>query len=128
MTADSTTDEIVFDSLDLIEVPVTLAGKKYVLIEADGETAAGMKNRIIRSSKVSDEGKVTLGDGIADAEAFLVGQCLYRDESGGRLARTRIGEATVRSWPARVVKALYERARQISGLDDDKKARVAAGK
>lgn len=125
MTADSTTDEIVFDSLDLIEVPVTLAGKKYVLIEADGETAAGMKNRIIRSSKVSDEGKVTLGDGIADAEAFLVGQCLYRDESGGR---TRIGEATVRSWPARVVKALYERARQISGLDDDKKARVAAGK
>lgn len=107
-------DVFGFDSLEPIEVPFKFRGKSYVLREASEDVACRYRNAILRVSKVED-GKFTAGDGFADTSAILVSGCLFEVTDGGEKS---VPLPTVRAWPARVVKPLFQKAKEISDLDE----------
>ena len=91
---------------------VEIDGVTYVLREATGEEAAKYRNHQMRNARIVDgkDGQaMTLGDH-GDGPALLVSLCLV-DTLG-----KPVPLATVKSWPARIVAALAERAEEISDL------------
>lgn len=105
-----------------VEIPITLSGEKYFLTEAPESVAIAYRNANIRGAKLTD-GKVTGIDGIAEADAILVAGCVAQcDRSTGRLRRDPNGDPitvevrAVKRWPARVVKRLAEKIKDISDL------------
>lgn len=97
------------------EVPVTYQERTYVLVEATGEVAAKYQNAIFRSSRL-DDGKLIGMDGLADASLILVSGCLFPVKDGVRGPNVTL--PTIKSWPNRIVKKLFETARDISDLAD----------
>lgn len=106
-------DQLVFEDLNLIEEPVTIAGTKYLLREANGAAACAWRNAQLACTKLGPDG-TTIGIGnIADTEPLLVSLCLFVAETG-----KTVPLPVVRSWPDRVIKRLAERAKEISGLNE----------
>lgn len=111
-------DDIVLD-LEPKSVRVTLAGEPYLLREASEDAACRFHNAAMRAAKMSD-GKVTGVDGVADSEPILVAGCLFKlVKVKGRDVEQPVSLQFVRDLPARVVKPLFERAKRISGLDEE---------
>ena len=116
-------EELNFD-LKPVEVPVKIGEQRYVLREASEEAARQWNNAKLRAARMNADGKTTSIDGLADAEPLLVSLCLcMMDPKTGETRTDRnlnpvtVSQATVLSWPARVVKPLYEKALAISNLD-----------
>jgi hypothetical protein len=109
-------NELNFDSLTLIEVPVKIQGKTYTLREANGDAAVAYRNASLRGMTLED-GKVKKLDGIASVEPLLVSMCLFFIDDDG--VEKNVDELTVRSWPGRVVKAIFNKAKEISELDEE---------
>lgn len=110
--------DLVFDNILPVEVPVSVAGKKYVLREASGDAACRYRNALLKSTRLGPEGKPSVIDGLADVEPLLVSLCLFEVLSDGTLAKGPVPAHVIRSWPARIQKALFERAKQISDLEE----------
>lgn len=127
-------EEMVFDNLERIEVPVKIAGSKYVLTEADEDAAVRVKNWTLRHAKLGSDGRPTSVGDIADSEPLLVSLCLYHAGEDGKLPldkdgfpdpKYRVPLQVVKKWPARIVQPLYEKAQRISRLapqDEDEEA------
>lgn len=112
-------EELNFDSLALIEVPVSIAGKKYVLREASEATAAAYRNASIAGAKVED-GKLTeMPSNLAGVQSLLVARCLFPLDDEDKARPTSVSQVTVNNWPARIVKPLFEKTKEISELDED---------
>lgn len=114
------TTEMDFADLSLIEIPVTVGDKKYILREASEDSACKYRNAMLRCTKLGPEGKPASVHGIADVEPLLVSMCLFEalpDGSGFKNSCTRV--ETVRSWPSRIVKQLFEKTKEISDLDEE---------
>ncbi|MCK9571408.1 kinetochore protein SPC24 [Candidatus Pacearchaeota archaeon] len=104
-------EEFNFDDLTTIEIPVKYKGESYVLREASEASTCQYENAKAKCVKMAD-GKFAGIDGpMADTEPLLVSLCLF-DSSGANVALT-----TIRSWPGRLVKKLFDKAKQISELD-----------
>lgn len=108
-----THEALNFSDLALIEIPVKFPNKTYTLREASGDIATSYRNRAMACSKFGENGKIVAIEGMADLEPYLVHCCLL-DEEGNRLP-----EAMIRNWPARIVKDLFNKAKEISGLDEE---------
>jgi hypothetical protein len=104
--------DLIFDTIDLQEVPVQIAGKNYTLREANGEAARRYRNALLRSAKLGPDGKPVSLDGMADAEMILVNECLI-DKSGRKTPIQVLG-----SWPANVIKKLFNKAYAMSDLKE----------
>ena len=103
-------------SLEEVTRPIRIDGKDYLIVEADSETAVSFRNIVL--SKVTMENKKISGlSGIASAEPYLVSQCLKRLDKDGK--RLPVGITEINGWKSRVVKRVYEIAREISGLKED---------
>jgi hypothetical protein len=118
-------EEMVFDDVDRVAIPVTIAGVKYVLLEASEEASCKFRNALLRCTRPGPDGKPTSYDGVADTESLLVSLCLYAADDVGNVRTGRDGRpdprhlvplATLRSWPARVVRELARKAQEVSGL------------
>lgn len=109
------TDDFNF-SLDEQTFDLSVAGDKYVIVEASEEAAKRYKNTAMRATKFSDKGKPSGVDGLADVEPLLVSMCLFKVGVDG--ARTPVPLATILKWPHRVVEPIYQKARELSGLKD----------
>lgn len=110
-------EALVFESLEPIEIPVKIAGKDYVLREAGEAFASKYQNALMRSTKVvegADGNKSATVDGISDTESLLVSLCLF--EVGANGSKTNVNINTIKTWPHRVVKPLFQKAEEISGL------------
>lgn len=104
-----------FSLINPVELPVIVGDKKYILREASGDAACKYRNNLLKSTKMSPDGKVQSVEGLADIEPFLVSLCLFEvTEKGDK----PVALHTIRSWPNRVQKALFEEAKRISYLDD----------
>jgi hypothetical protein len=103
---------VEFDTLDLRETPVKIAGKDYVLREANGEAARKFRNAVIKAARFNAEGKAERLEGAADAELVLINECLV--DASGR--KTPI--AVLAGWPNRVLRALFQEAKRLSDLDE----------
>lgn len=104
-------DELRFDDITPIEEKVYVGGVEYALRETSGDAAVKYDNARLNCYEYQD-GKLTKVHDLADLEPLLVSLCLF--DGGGK----KVPEAVVRNWPARVQKALYIRAREISGMNE----------
>lgn len=112
------------DDLSIVEIPVKIKGKRYVLREAGEDAACRYRNALARCSQMGPEGNVQSIDGpIADVEPLLVSLCMFEQLPDGTGHRTKsISVAVVRSWPARHVKELFEKLQDISDMGEDKES------
>lgn len=102
---------ILFE-LEAVCIPVVIGEEEYELREASAASACLWQNDLLSKAKMGPDGKVQSAKGIADSEPYLVHLCLV-DTKG-----ERVPLATVRSWPSRIVKELFKKAKEISGLDE----------
>lgn len=107
------TEPMIFDDLTPVEVPVTVGAKQYVLREANGDAAVKYRNAMLACTQISQDSKAVSIRGMADLEPFLVSLCLF-DAQGKSVTKNEI-----LSWPSRVQKALFARAKTISGLNEE---------
>lgn len=112
-------EPLVFD-LDRIEESVTLKLKgeeqKYVLRELIGKERDEYLTSLFARMKTGNDGKSTLNNAMG-LQASLVSKALTH--ANGSLQGSPVDIETINSWPARIVKSLFERAKEISGLDDE---------
>lgn len=92
------------------EQAFTYRGRRYVLREPSESANIKFQRTQFQNAKVVD-GKIsgTLEQAI-EATSVLVGECTFAEGS-----ETPVGATEVRGWSKRLVKALFERARQMSG-------------
>ena len=116
----TTTDGFDFFDLSVREVPVGILGKRYLLREASEGAAARYRNAMLKATKLGPDGKPISLDGMADAAPLLVSLCLFEVYEHQGVSKDRpVLLSTVVSWPSRVVKPLFEKAKEISELDED---------
>ncbi len=106
-------EPLVFTDLSPIEIPATIGDKSYVLREATGNVACRYRNALLACTQLGPEGKPSKITGMADVEPLLVSLCMFEDGT------KPVPQATVRAWPNRIVKSLFDRVKEISDLDED---------
>jgi hypothetical protein len=104
--------EIRFDDISPIEVEVFVGKEKYILRETSGAARVIYDNARLACYEYQ-EGKLVKVHDIANIEVLLVSLCLFMSDGV-----TPVSEVTIKMWPGRVYKALYERAREISGMSE----------
>lgn len=123
-----------FPDLEPVMVPVVIGKPKKLdadgnplpthwLREVDEGGAVKYQNMSMKAARFSDEGKVNSVDGAADVEPLLVQLCLFEADIDGKPQFNKDGKLIgavakgyVDALPARIVKPLFERAVEISGL------------
>lgn len=115
-------NELNLDDLTPIEVPVSLGGKKYLLREATEAAAATYRNASVAGATLGSEGGETritgLPPDIGGLQSLLVSLCLWELNADGKPTRT-VPRAVVKTWPARMVRPLFDKAQEISGLKEE---------
>ncbi|HYE70402.1 MAG TPA: hypothetical protein VD932_02640 [Aquabacterium sp.] len=106
------------DPITLPQEEVVIGDKTFLLRAANGDAVYKYKNFVLKAISFAD-GKPTGMNGAADAEPFLVHLCLFEKLPSG--AERNVPLATVRSWRAEVIGKLFERAKEISGIDAETK-------
>jgi len=109
-----TTFSLDFSDLSLTEIPFVFGGESFILKEATGEIATRFQNERTNRVTYSTDGKVSGVRNIADLGPMLV--CWCSSFADGRA----VTMDTVNKWPARMVAELFEKAKEISYLDDEK--------
>ena len=104
--------------LTVREEPVEIGDKKYLLKEANGDASARYRNFLFSQTKLGPGGKPQSIGSMADAEPLLVSLCLWEPGEKENQCK-RVDLALVKSWPSRVVKALYNKAKEMSDLDEE---------
>lgn len=110
-----------FGGLEPRSVPVKYEGKNYVLREASEDAHVKYRNAVLRASKLNEKGNISSMDGMADSEPILVAACLfeqYTDAKGAQRERPMLVNQILQ-WPTRVVKPLYEKAKEMSDINQD---------
>ena len=116
-------EPMIFDSLEPIIIPVKLGDKWYCLREASESVSCKFQNARLAAARFND-GKLIGVQGAADVEMVLVQGCLFEvkithpngDPDLSALGAVAMG--FVGGLKASIVKQLYQRALEISNLDD----------
>lgn len=103
-------NEMVFNDIVPIEVPVTINRERFILREATEEAAIKFRNACMAGARMED-GKVVGVSNMAETQALLVSLCLFADDKP-------VPPSVIKRWPSRVVKSLFEKAKEISQLDE----------
>lgn len=109
-----------FDDITPQERPVNIGGRRYLVREASEGVATRYRNAVMRAGKMAD-GVVVGIEGLADAEPLLVSLCMFEVMTGngdGQEPYRPVLLKTVRDWPARVVKPIFEWIKLVSALDE----------
>jgi hypothetical protein len=109
------TQEMVFEDLEPIRVPVRIAGKSYFLQEPTADAVLKFRGATTRGARMID-GRVEVPiDGVREAEPLLVSLCLCETDKEGKV-RLDTGQnpvtvpiQKVRMWPHKVVSKLFDR-------------------
>jgi hypothetical protein len=116
------THTFAFSGLEPVEIPFSWAGKNYVLREGSADVVSKFKNKLLSCARVGEDGDVKNAgmQGLGDLGPLLVAGCTFEKvETPSGTAYRQLNEATIRQWPERVVKELYEKASQITPMDDE---------
>ncbi len=127
---------LIFDDLTPREEAVKIGKDWYLLREASEWAACAYRNEGMKGARFED-GKLRSVDGVANVEPLLVHLCLFfavgdpPDGTNGSNGTLKVAMEptrgdplnvplkTVRSWPSRIVKPLFDRAKQLSELEED---------
>jgi hypothetical protein len=102
----------IFDDLVPQEFVFEYLGKRYVLHEASGAIAKKFQNERTNRFKLNSNGKIEGVRDAADLAPMLVAW-LCKTSEGSSLPQTLI-----ESWPDRLVQKLFQKAKEISGIDE----------
>lgn len=109
-TKEFTEEEYVIDDLD------------YVLRQAPSKQVTRWRNHSFQSSRIvvtDDKRTIQAGD-IAGLEPLLVSYCLFlSQESNGQRVLKPVALQTIENWPNPIVAKLFERAKEISRIDEE---------
>lgn len=105
-------DTMNFDDLTLIEIPVSINKEKFFLREATEDAARQYRNASVAAARMED-GKVVGVSGVGDIQSLLISLCLFTADTG-----KNIPLSVVRGWPSRIVRPLFDKAKEISQLDE----------
>ena len=107
-----------FESIELVRIPVTIAGTDYLLEEAGAEAGAFYEDAMI-GSVVMKDGKPISVSNVKSRDLTLLAMCLYAVNSSDKgPARTRVQQSFVNALPRKVADTLIESLKAISGLGD----------
>lgn len=120
MTEDLQVSEMNFDEDKLIEIPVSINHKKFILREANGEVAGKWRGSIVKHA-IFDKGKAKqVGAGVAESDCFLVSLCLFEVIAGEKETSYIPAKLDfVKRLRARTIKALFEKAKEIAELNEE---------
>jgi len=111
-------DGVIRLSLDREEFPVDLGdGKKYVLRELSGTQRDKYLNNLGGRVRTNADGKVTGMKNFDGLQANLLIRCLFEVQAEGK--EVALKEAEIQKFPAKVQTALFNKAKTMSGMDDD---------
>lgn len=126
----SSNGEMSFDSFSLRQIIINGPdGRKLILQEATGEAVATWRDAMMKLANVVD-GEVSSIDGLHATESLLVSLCLFEttpltDPDGPITIRKDVNgdpfsvpQKTIQGWPNRIQKALFEKIKEISDLED----------
>jgi hypothetical protein len=106
-------EQLDYSTLEIREIQVTGIDKKvYVLREADGKTVTEHRNAIMSSTQFGPDGKVVGIKSLASVEAKFVASCMWNEQNNHPTT------ALIQSWPGRVQKELYEKAKELSDIGE----------
>jgi hypothetical protein len=112
-------NDLDFGSLKIRREKVTGPDqKKYILQEANGETGTRFTNARANSIVFVD-GKMSGLRDPGNVEILLVALCLFPIDEEGNMAQQSLTPDMIRTWPDRVLKKLFLRAKEISEIDLD---------
>jgi hypothetical protein len=106
-TPDDVTD---LGDLELKSFKYKIGGEPYTLREASADAAVKYRNASSAGATMKD-GTVTVGR-VGDVEPILVSLCLF--DQHGRAVPLHV----VKTWPARVTKALFTKIKEVSDLSE----------
>jgi hypothetical protein len=109
--------EFTVEDVSIAEVSLKIGGSDYILKEANGGIATEYRNATMKGFILGENGKPVRIDGLASIEPLLVSRCLIKVETDGNRAAVPI--TTIKLWPAKVLKALYQRCKDISELTEE---------
>lgn len=105
------TQIVDYGDLELATEKVKVGGKVYTLTEATESEAKSYRNFMIGKARMKKGETVGYG-AIGDAQSYLLSKLLRNLE--GHL----VNQTEINSWPSRIVSPLFDRAKDISGLND----------
>jgi len=108
-------EELLDFSTSRKEVTVHIDKQPFILVEASGEAVVFYRNFILERTTLKD-GSASKLRGIADAEPEILSRCLFKVDGD---ERKNVSVGTIKSWPNRIQKALFDRLKDISDLDVD---------
>jgi hypothetical protein len=109
-------EEMNFD-LEPIEVPVTVRGVRYVLREASEAISIKLRGSQLKNARLRNGQLEASVENLAESQSLLVQACLFVVQDGVEPAKWQpISLAALRSFPTRIVQALFTRCQSISGL------------
>lgn len=127
-------EELNFDLSEAF-IPLNVGGERYLLVEADGAAGTEYRNAGAKGIKFNAQGKPCGIDNIIDAQLVLVSKCLFKLTKENNEAsslkswidptdstayfRQPVNIERIRSWPDRITQALFEKARDLSGMKDE---------
>lgn len=111
------TTAMIFGDLTPIEVTVQIGSIRYTLREATSEAAARYRNHVMASTTFGSDGKPTGVRGLGDLQPLLVHLCLFIEGTDNHVPLDM-----VKGWPERIVKPIFERAKEISELSEEEES------
>lgn len=115
-----------FPSVALRQRPVTIAGKKYMLLEASGDASCRYRNAVFQCTRLGPDGKPVGIGSMADCEPLLVSLCLAELDPKGNIHRDARGVPlcvhynTIRLWPAYIQSELFKAIKELTPSLRDK--------
>ena len=105
------------------EFRYNLGGNAYILRPARGKAAMQYRNETFKAARLNQAGQTTF-DGLANAESLLVSLCLRKlatiNKDGAMVeVEFTVPRQVIEDWPYKTMKALYEKAQEISQLGQD---------
>lgn len=110
--------DLDFTNLEPIEIPIPYGSVTYYLREASEDTHKQYRSRAMKC--YDTDGHIKNPDMAAETPLWFVQMCLYK-ESGGD-PKNRVDLTIVRNMPTRIVAKLFDKARKISGMDQEETA------
>lgn len=108
---------IQHDDLEPIVIPVKFRGQDYLLREADEDASVKINNARIAAARFQD-GELERVEKAAEVQPLAISLCLTKVDGPGKTSKVDI--TTLKTWPARFTKRLYDKIMEISGMDDKK--------
>ena len=103
-----------FNSLDLIEIPIKIADRYYILKELKASDACKWRDAQLRETKLDDKGKIISFGNQSTTDILLLSLSMFEVPENASFA---VPIPTINSWPYKLVKQLVDTVKEMNELE-----------